>query len=441
MSDVCPNGICKKCIKYGSNRRIVLGGDCSSTQSRAKETRTNIWKYGNKLKARYLTTNSKKFSKVNQICIHEKNYFNKDASGWLSMLGENSGGIKLKLTNESGSSGYYKVLSSEKQSYDHRGFSFIYKLIYGDDASINQIVIYRSSINPTFILEQDGTDDDDLVINDLTGSDIISFVVLYGDDDEAPIGLTLITNFVNAYIDNVIYNGSEVATIQQMRNNFDAKFNTISDGLTLYNNFEYPGLNNSYIELNGAVGTGLQIELSINQDHKYVITTIHNYGTNYNDGEIIGVTGIDGAVGSEYDAIFTVHTGESGPTGATTVDVTGMAYVYKISDGGDDQYDGGNILNNDFTTRIQYTQGEIVDDVFGVGSKYFTFYKNSIFAMAVTGNLSDSFYLDGNLGADGYGDFGGGRGISNSICSTVKFVSGSGGVAKNEKVEVNILPN
>lgn len=431
---LAPCNDCKKCISFGTKKTIIYGRTCSEN---VKETRTNLWKRGNILRDERFTSNTRRIRNINEICLHKTTYLDHDASGWIRGIHENYDTLKLEMIGtETANSGIFNITSSTPQ---HRGFSYIYKQIYGDDSSINQIVIHDASVDVTFDLENNGTEDDDLDIGNLSGSDIIAFVVLYGDDDANPIASTDISKFVERYIDNVIYNGNILATISEMCDNFTNNFTTILGDLSLYVNFEYPGLSNNFFTLEGATGTNLSVEIKIDENHNYVFDRVNNPGSGYTVGEIISVTGINNAPSDFYEATFTIlETNDVG--GATGVDVSGTAYIFQISDGGDDQYDGGNQLNNDFNTRIPYTLGTVVDDVFGSGSKYFTKYRDSIFTMIATGNKSDRFYLTGNLGADGYGDLDGGKGILNSTCLSVERVSGSGVINKKEICEFNILP-
>ena len=78
-----------------------------------------------------------------------------------------------------------------------------------------------------------------------------------------------------------------------------------------------------------------------------------------------------------------------------------------ISDGGSDQYDGGNYINTNLGTHIPYNAGVINNDYAafgGSGSSYFAGFKGSVFAMIGTGvNSLNQAYYTGDLGADGGG--------------------------------------
>lgn len=99
-----------------------------------------------------------------------------------------------------------------------------------------------------------------------------------------------------------------------------------------------------------------------------------------------------------------------------------------IDDGGDDMYDGGNYLNTDLGTIIPYThtQMDIANDSneaklsdfimdgeiaagdetnFGIGSSYFTNLYPGLFVMSASNVSITEFYIDGELGADGDGQW------------------------------------
>ncbi|MCH8304486.1 MAG: choice-of-anchor D domain-containing protein, partial [Candidatus Marinimicrobia bacterium] len=77
---------------------------------------------------------------------------------------------------------------------------------------------------------------------------------------------------------------------------------------------------------------------------------------------------------------------------------------YDIDDGGDDMYDGGNILNTDLGGPILYSDNVVLSgSEFGAGGRYFTRYNPGLFVLAADMNGVSEFVIDGNLGADGYG--------------------------------------
>jgi hypothetical protein len=77
-----------------------------------------------------------------------------------------------------------------------------------------------------------------------------------------------------------------------------------------------------------------------------------------------------------------------------------------IDDGGDDQYDNGNILNTEYLKAIPYASGTLVTGSIAFGpnsNQYLVAYTGSIFAMFVNNGGANNFYLRGDMGADGEG--------------------------------------
>lgn len=75
-----------------------------------------------------------------------------------------------------------------------------------------------------------------------------------------------------------------------------------------------------------------------------------------------------------------------------------------ISDGGFDMYDGGNYLNTNFATGIDYTNGTITaSTAFGTTGRYFTREMSGLFVVAADLDSVTTFYISGNNGADGGG--------------------------------------
>ncbi|MEM7107818.1 MAG: choice-of-anchor D domain-containing protein [Bacteroidota bacterium] len=74
-----------------------------------------------------------------------------------------------------------------------------------------------------------------------------------------------------------------------------------------------------------------------------------------------------------------------------------------ISDGGNDMYDGGNYLSTDLGGVIEYTNGQIFTSPYFENEAYFTVKYPGLFIMAAHIETVSSFFIDGNLGADGFG--------------------------------------
>ncbi|MCH2233249.1 MAG: T9SS type A sorting domain-containing protein [Crocinitomicaceae bacterium] len=75
-----------------------------------------------------------------------------------------------------------------------------------------------------------------------------------------------------------------------------------------------------------------------------------------------------------------------------------------IGDGGSDMYDGGNRLNTDIETNIDYSD-DVITTTTGVGptGRYFTRHLDGLFFFAGDLDGVTNFYISGNNGADGGG--------------------------------------
>jgi len=77
---------------------------------------------------------------------------------------------------------------------------------------------------------------------------------------------------------------------------------------------------------------------------------------------------------------------------------------YDINDGGNDMYDGGNIISTDLGGPIDYSDDLIIDHAaFGDGGRYFTRKHPGLFVLAADIDSISNFDINGNNGADGYG--------------------------------------
>ncbi len=81
----------------------------------------------------------------------------------------------------------------------------------------------------------------------------------------------------------------------------------------------------------------------------------------------------------------------------------------EISDGGDDMYDGGNVLATNLSNGISYTNGvaTAADAYFGAGSRYFTAKYPGLFVLGAEDISIASFAISGGTGADGAGNIDG----------------------------------
>jgi hypothetical protein len=257
---------------------------------------------------------------------------------------------ELKLSDGSTSGGILIAGSGggAVETAGYRGFSAFVNRFWGDDPSINQIIIYKSfwedgydsgyETKPIFWNSTTDTDEDDFGVGGIKTSNIICIINVYGalqevneNSDKSPVPIANLQNFVKKFVDVALYdeNGYIVdnieTAVQAFYDNIDALKATLPP---LYENFEFDLLDN----------------------------------TN------------------------------------------------NISDGGDDQYDGGNYINsrgNDGSENLEIPYGDgtnVLNDYFGNGSVHKTFYQDSIWGMMVYDAAVDSVWYTGNIGADGYGN-------------------------------------
>jgi hypothetical protein len=90
----------------------------------------------------------------------------------------------------------------------------------------------------------------------------------------------------------------------------------------------------------------------------------------------------------------------------TRFDFSDGATGTSINDGGNDMYDGGNLLNTDLAFSIPYTNGVITPGagLFGPDSQYFTAKFTGLFLLTATDISISQFSITGNNGADGGGN-------------------------------------
>jgi hypothetical protein len=308
----------------------------------------------------------------------------------------------------------------------YRGFKAHYGKLYGDDPSINRLVIYKETVeNPTSSVDT-STEDDLFVVEGLSGTDFVALVNLYGSSSSAPISNAVLMAFLEVFVDNIILNeDGDLNSIEQMKESFYGKFEMLASSLpegTLTGNFEFfegdflitPNLT----EVNQ--GSGLEVELYYNfEDNFWDGYDIYASGSGYQVNDEITISGTYFLNGSSPENDITLTITEIGGNGeVTSFTTSGVPLAVfptnNIDDGGDDQYDGGNYISTNLTvmdqdsdyTGISYNNGNIVNDspdFGGEGASYVVTYQDSIFALFATNIDIESIKTDGNSGTDGDG--------------------------------------
>ena len=87
-----------------------------------------------------------------------------------------------------------------------------------------------------------------------------------------------------------------------------------------------------------------------------------------------------------------------------SMDGSGGVNANNISDGGSDMYDGGNFINTNFASNINYSDNVVISSsAFGSGGQFFTRKINNMLVLAADMNSVSTFFIRGNNGADGSG--------------------------------------
>lgn len=253
------------------------------------------------------------------------------------------------------------------------------------------------------------------------------FMVVFYTKQPQPLSRPSIDAFVKRYIDNVIYSGASVGSIETIRDNFYANYSVLRGSLDLVENFQVvdpaePGgsggrwdLGGLYDDISVTLAPGTGITLQISYYNKYYNVILKDGGSGYTSaGDTFTVPGaILGAASaqdpSKFDAVIKVTSVSGGAVTGVKL-VSGTAPFLKsnsIPNGGYNIYDesnyyitdppdwtdvGGNWVytNTDFvySEYLPYNYGnvytETFNEYFGENSQYCCVYNDSIFSLLVT---------------------------------------------------------
>ncbi len=301
----------------------------------------------------------------------------------------------------------------------YRGFQAGLNQIWGDDCSVNQLIITNATA-PKFYNTDFLVEDDVFHASGLATGNTHVMLNVYGSSQYNPINPADLWNMFTAFVDGVLYDGETLRTDTsdikaQFYNNTGSFRNQIPTS-ELFQYFRFTQSSgadyfaSATTTTNGA-GSGATLRLRVNADSTYVLLGITNAGVGYQVGDILTVAGTDlGGASPTNDLEVTVGTVD-GSGSVTAIAYTSGTGVYPwppnyISDGSDDQYDSGNYINTNLAAEISYANGEPQTDsaAFG-GGDYCVMYNQSFFCMVATGvssSVNELFY-SGNLGFDGDG--------------------------------------
>jgi hypothetical protein len=290
-------------------------------------------------------------------------------------------------------------------SFAYRGFYAVLNQISGDDPSINQIVLSRSSdisgSNPTT-----DTDDDNFIVTGIDGSNITAIVNLYGTSTSTPLDTESIFYFIRNYIDVVLYNGdtqrTSISDIQTAfaTNEVSLLEENFAPG-TIVDNMNFNGIQ-AIFQVNSFTHTGSGTDAVFFFDLDDPIGAIdYNTaewnsadcvvpGTGYQVGDTITVPGTELGGAAPADNMTITVGAINGSGGITDFSVTGTMsqasyeqnfvkrYIY---DGTSDIQDQGNFLGTDvsrcvFTAYTDADSNLIVTSVDSGGLyPFMTFYE------------------------------------------------------------------
>ena len=262
-------------------------------------------------------------------------------------------------------------------SYTYRGFYAVLNQISGDDPSINQIVLSRSSSisgsNPTT-----DTDDDNFIVTGINGSNITAIINLYGQSTSVPLDTESIFSFIRNYIDVVLYNGNTQRTsISDIRIAFEVNESALlgtenfAPG-TIVDNMNFNSIQAIVPASDGTTtGTGTGAVFLFDVDEPIGVidynTVSWNYsravvpGTGYTIGEQITLPGTTLGGAAPADNMTITVDGIDGSGGITSFSTTGTmsqsSYAqcivkHYIYDGASDIYDQGNFLGTDISRCV-----------------------------------------------------------------------------------------
>ena len=124
----------------------------------------------------------------------------------------------------------------------YRGFYAGINRLSGDDPTITQIVISKSS-NASYKNRTNDTENDDFYVSGLSGSDTIVILNVYGVDSLRPLKIKDIRNFLEKFVDIILYTeGTLNSDLTVIKDLFYDNIDTLTSSLpvgTLYRNFTF----------------------------------------------------------------------------------------------------------------------------------------------------------------------------------------------------------
>jgi hypothetical protein len=304
------------------------------------------------------------------------------------------------------------ALSLSQEPNDYRGFYAGFNSFYGDDPSVQQIIISKSATSG-YRNREATTDSDSFNAIGLGGSRTVIALNVYGNNTTTALTPTAINTFARAFIDAVLFDGeSERTSVEDIQNTFYANIdNLIATHLpenSLYENFQFFDQWSDNITVTGTNSNAvINVYTDVEDNYKYKVDGIGASGSGFTLDQVIVIPGTDiGFQSPQNDLTITITALDGDGIADLTVSGTGMGQWPEnhINDGGHDQYDGGNYLNTNLATELSYNNGQPVFETSALnGGDYAVAYKNSVFVFIATNADISEFYYSGGMGADGNG--------------------------------------
>jgi len=325
----------------------------------------------------------------------------------------------LSLNNGNDSQATFNISNGriyfEPETY--RGFQAGLNQIWGDDCSINQLIITNATA-PKFYNTDFLTEDDVFHATGLATGNTHVMLNVYGSSQYNPIKPNDLWNLFVSFVDNVLYDGSTLRTdTSAIRTQFYNNTNNFRGNIPTQDLFQYfefadgPDYFGSATTTTNGSGTGATVRIRVNPNNTYTVLGTTNPGSGYIGGETLTVLGTDlgGATPANDLTILIDSVDGDGVITQISYDSGDGVYPWptnNIDDGGDDQYDTGNYINTNLDEEISYANGlpQTASAAFG-GGNYCVMYYQSFFCMVATGvssSVTDLFY-SGELGQDGDG--------------------------------------
>ena len=186
---------------------------------------------------------------------------------------------------------------------DYNGYQAAYCRLWGDDPTYTKLIITKIGTIPSYFQDESTDTDDDLFGASGINSDTIAMVVLYGSDYQSPVEVSNLQTVFQSFVDNVLVGANDCDTVKNnFYNNFDSIYTSVFNNFW-YDNFQFfvgSGKKISNIATTGGDGTGLTIDLSVNNESQKYILTINNAGYNYEINDTITLPG-DNIIEDYYD--------------------------------------------------------------------------------------------------------------------------------------------